>query len=314
MKRKLKIFTNISIILASVALAFSLIFGAVYLAIMLVLTFYNAFPEYPEFSAHGEAETKSYDISGVSGLSLFPDNSHEHYTFTDFKSAKPNLKIINDTEYKMEITANAELMDVLDVIIEDGFATLQCDKSIYKLEKDNFDGGYCYSSRIDCSQMDIVVHAPISHLSSDTSITFDFDVAKADLIKIYLWDSVGSAYNIDANLLNVSCYGSTRLSLSGDVSGTAYIYAMHDSHIKARELDVERYDRIRVDRAPFSFSYVTVNKWYRVKFEIIGIATVLDAIAFLPIIFWLDLDVALILIRKLFLSESTTKKKKEKAL
>jgi len=38
-----------------------------------------------------------------------------------------------------------------------------------------------------------------------------------------------------------------------------------------------------------------------------------DAIAFLPIIFWLALDVDLIVIRKLFLSDNTTKKKKGKS-
>jgi len=315
MKRALRITTNVLIGFVSFCLAISIAVAALYIAF--IVWFRNAcsmIENYTNFVAHGEVETKTYDIDSADSLWLFPPflTVEKHI---DFINAIPNVKIINDTEYKIEITANTELLNATNVIVKENFAYIDCSDSIYGVMPEDVWGKEFLGVDIDCTKMDIVVHAPVSYLDSkSTGINLDFDVAKAESVYINVGSSNGTVYNIDTEELYLSAVGTSNIKIAGNVADTAEIYLLHDSRINAMDMRVKHYD-VYVSRTFGGFSCVFANKPYIVKIEpyILVIVTLVDAIAFLPIIFWLALDVDLIVIRKLFLSDNTTKKKKGKS-
>ena len=229
--------------------------------------------------------------------------------YTDFTNAIPNVKIINDTDYTVEITANAELIDKMNVVVENNTAYISCSYDIYSImPEDVWSGGYL-GVDIDCTKIDIIVHAPISVLRSEAPMCFDFDVAPANRVNINVDDSSGTAYNIDTKQLQLSASGSSDVTLSGKVSEQAELKLFHDTRVNAWSLDA-KFSLIHPSRTFGGSTYVLSRELFLPVFDITIIVTCIDVIAILIPLILLGIDAGLIVVGSLCLF----KKRKDKAI
>lgn len=312
MKRALKINMTICIVVVSVLLIISACISVLYF--LLCNKFINSDPDdYPDFVAHGEIKTKSFDIDGANRLDIYhpftfiEDTSMCNYT--DFTNAIPNVKIINDTDYTVEITANAELIDKMNVVVENNIAYISCSYDIYSIMPEDVWSDEYLGVDIDCTKIDIIVHAPISVLDSDVPMCFDFDVAPADRVYISVYDSSGTAYNIDTKKLKLAADGSSDVTLSGKVSERAELMPFHDTHVNAWSLDA-KFSLIYPSRTFGGSTYVLSRGLFLPVFDITIIITCIDVIAILIPLILLGIDAGLIVVGSLCLF----KKRKDKAI
>ena len=313
MKRAVKNNMTICIVAVSVLLIISACISVLYF--LLCNKFINRDPDdYPDFVAHGEIKTKSFDIDGANGLALYPaftfieDASMSNYT--DFTNAIPNVKIINDTDYTVEITANADLIDKMNVVVKNNTAYISCSYDIYSIMPEDAWSDEYLGVDIDCTKIDIIVHAPISVLRSEVPMCFDFDVAPADRVYINVDDSSGTAYNIDTKQLQLSAAGSSDVTISGKVSELAELQAYHDTRVNAWSLDA-KFSLIHPSRTFGGSTYVLSRGLFLPGFDIVAIiVTCIDAIAILIPLILLGIDAGLIVVGSLRLF----KKRKDKAI
>ncbi|MBE6904443.1 MAG: hypothetical protein E7480_07535 [Ruminococcaceae bacterium] len=260
--------------------------------------------EYAMYVANGDIAVKKYDIEECSALYFF-EAEFSKGKRTLFTNEVPNLKIINDTEYYVEISANKEIHDVIDISLSDNVLIIECKDDIYnRVHEDDTSYDYNYGLYVDCEKLDITVHAPISRFYTDTNLTLDFDAAKADKVVAELAFGVdkGVIYNIDAKSFRLICSGSSRVELIGNVSETAEIKLWHDSRVDAKKLTASEWDT-DVSRAIGGFSYISREKWGLFEFDVEGPTNILEFFIFASFILWLAIEIDLIKKRKKLLQE-----------
>ncbi|MBQ8146065.1 MAG: DUF2807 domain-containing protein [Clostridia bacterium] len=304
-KRKL---TNntVKLVIVSICLAISSLISALYIAIVVKIIIndrnISVDPEYAMYVANGEVVTKKYDIENGDTLRFFSDFEGRR---TLFNNAVPSLKIINDTESYVEVTSNSEFHDAVDISSDEGTITVKCLDSLYnKVHEDDPEYDYDYGLYVDCTELEIVVHSPISSLYTHTNLNLDFDVAKADEVMIHFsFEGVnGTIRNIDAENLNLYCSGTSKLELDGNVRNTAKIMLWHNSHINARKLSVNQFD-VDVSRAIGGFSYLACEKWYQFRCDG-GPTNIIEFFVFVPTICWICAEVKFVKKRKLLANQN----------
>lgn len=259
--------------------------------------------EYNRYIADGEIVVKKYDINQCTTLRFFDDFEGKK---TLFINAVPNLEIVNDNENYVEISTNEELLDIIDVGLSEKSIIIECNNTAYnRVHENDASYDYDYGMYIDCTSLDIIVHAPVSKFYTDTNLELNFDVAKADdVIVDFSFDGVsGVISNINATNFTLYCSGTSKLDLIGNVSDTAKIMLWHNSHVNASEMMVETWDTW-VSRGMGGFSYLIRDKWYNFECDIIGGATnTVEFFVFMPFLLWLVLEIKLIKKRKKILQQ-----------
>lgn len=256
MKRKIN---TIFLVVLSVCVLFTLLISFVYntFIAMVRITEDKIDKDFAYYTASGEVVTKRYDIPKESEyFSIFDEMDYD----TRFANAIPSVKVVNDEQYYVELTINSSLFDVLSIgpKYNNGFY-IDCKEEYYN--EDYYFGTY-YGLYVDCTQLDIVIHAPVSHLEIGTDAVVDCQLAPAEKVSIDLEYATGKIYGIDAKDFSFSVAGRSRLTVSGNVAGETDANVFHDSRIDARELYTEKYD-IYLTRGIYGFSYLKTNKVFR---------------------------------------------------
>lgn len=299
---KKRILNTVALVIVSVCLVISLLIFALYgVLVYRVITdddVVNIDPEYAMFVARGEVVTERYDIKSCSSVRFFEDYGAKR---TLFPNAVPKLTIVNDTGYFVEITANREFHEILQLESGDGWLRVSCQDDQYvPVHEDDSSYDYDTGLYVDCTQLEFVVHAPISSLEASTNLSLDFEAAKAEALNLqFSFDGVdGVIRNIDAQDLLLHCSGTSRLKLSGTVSGTADINLWHDTRVNAEGLSVGRYEA-SVSRGIGGFSYLKGDKWYQLKCDLFfGPTNVIAFAVYAPLALWIGLEVKLICQRR----------------
>ena len=250
---------TVCLIIFSVFLLLALIISMAYnvFIFMVTITEDKIDKDFAYYTASGEVVTKRYDIPKESEyFSIFDEMDYD----TRFANAIPSVKVVNDEQYYVELTTNSPLFDVLSIgpKYNNGFY-IDCKEEYYN--EDYYFGTY-YGLYVDCTQLDIVIHAPVSHLEIGTDAVVDCQLAPAEKVSIDLEYATGKIYGIDAKDFSFSVAGRSRLTVSGSVSGETDANVFHDSRIDARELHTEKYD-IDLTRGVYGFSYLKTNKVFR---------------------------------------------------
>ena len=235
-------------------------------------------PWYGEFKATGDVITEKYEFDSVESFSFFDNSQNKN---TSFSGAVPKLKIASGDSCFLEIKANADLLDIIDVVDETGKIKVECFSGEYG--KGMKSGYELYGINIDCTQFDVTLYAPVNTLNSldaDTNFELDFDAYGFDFLTLNLGFKInGEIKNISAQELNLHCNGSTTLGLPGKAD-KARITLFHNSRVDAKELDIGELDAT-VSQMPGSFSILMLEKWHQCRFGYIG-----EVIAFLPLAFF----------------------------
>lgn len=300
--RKKRIWNTVALATVSVCLVISLLILALYgFIVYRVLRdddVANIDPEYAMLTARGEVVTERYEIAPCSNVRFFEDFSFKR---TLFPNAVPKITIVNDTGYFVEITGNREFHEILQLQSEDGWLTVSCQDNQYvSVYEDDVDYDYDTGLYVDCTQLEFVVHAPISRLEVATNLYLDFEAAKAEDMHIaFSFDGVdGVIWGIDAQNLTLHCSGTSRLKLSGTVSDTADINLWHDSRVNAGDLSVGRYETA-ISRGIGGFSCLKGEKWYQLKCDLFfGPTNVIAFAVYAQLALWIGLEVKLICRRR----------------
>ena len=205
---------TVFLVIVSICLTISFLILALYTTII-VDSWFNGDKiridsEYEKYIADDEIAVKKYTIDQCSTLRFFDDFNGKK---TLFINAVPKLKIINDTECYIEISTNKDLLDIIDVRLSENEIIMECNDVIYnRVHEDDTSYDYDYGLYIDCTELDISVHAPISKFYTDTNLELNFDVAKADdVIVDFSFDGVsGVISNIDAKNFTLYCSGASK--------------------------------------------------------------------------------------------------------
>ena len=295
------------LVIVSICLTVSFLIAALYTAVVvgswLKSDEIRIDSEYEKYIADEDIVVKKYNIGQCNTLRFFDDFSGKK---TLFINAVPKLNIINDTDCYVEISTNKELLDIIDVSFSEDGIVIDCNDMAYnRVHEDDTSYDYDYGLYIDCTFLDISVHAPISKFYTDTNLELNFDVAKADDVIVDVsYDGVrGVISNIDAKNFTLYCSGISELDLIGNVSDTAKVMLWHNSHVNASKLTAKTWDTT-VSRALGGFSYLVRDKWYHFQGDIIGGPTnIIEFLIFAPFVLWLVLEVMLIKKRRKILQQ-----------
>lgn len=234
--------------------------------------------EYAVLTADDEIITKTYPTGYCTSLWFFHASPSNDDKLTGFIRTIPNVKIIDDDQFYVEITANQSIHDALSISNSLGVLDIDIQKNYYnRVHEDDIDYDFNYGLYVDCSQFDMVVHAPIRTLQTSTQTILDFDVAKGPDVFIN-FDNGGTQaniYNIDADNLTLYCSDTSDISISGSVTGSTTIKVFHNTRVDADNL-MAVIDDVFVSNRPLGISYIKHGGEY--IFESFGLGSVLSII------------------------------------
>lgn len=283
MKSKWQLF--IKLICVTLCLVFSL--GILWIFLPFANNSLDA--EYAVLTADDEIVTKNYPIGYCTSLWFFHASISTGNKRTEFIHTTPDITIVNDDNYYVEITTNKSIHDVLSVSASCGILDVDLQDSCYnRVYEDDIDYDYDYGLYVDCSQFDMVVHAPIRTFQTSTQTILDFDVAKAPDTFIHFSNGGTQAkiYNIDTNNLTLYCSDSSEIAISGTVKDSTTMMVWHSTKVDADELNANRTDFF-VSNRPFGISYIKYNGKY--VFEPFDLGSILSFFLLASPAFWLCL-------------------------
>lgn len=230
-------------------------------------------PEYAVLTANDTVTTKTYPIDPCSDLRFcyaWPTNGMKR---TLFLSVIPEIRIVNDESYYVELTANSSVHDAISIVVEDGILDIDFrDNYYHRVHEDDISYDYDSGLYVDCTAFSMTVHAPISKFHTDTQTKLDFDVAKADevILSFSFEGTQADIYNIDANTLHFYCSGTSDVTLSGAVSSESSIKVWHNTRVDASKLSADFWD-VFVSNQPLGISYVIHD--FTVEFDLFDLGT-----------------------------------------
>lgn len=262
--------------------------------------------EYAILTANDEVITQSCPVDHCDSLRFFYASYANGNKRTEFINAIPDIKIINDEKYYVELTTNKSIHDVISISVEGNILDVDLQDNCYNRVHEE-DTSYDYDSGlyVDCTAFDITIHAPISSFRTNTQTILDFDVAKSDetIIDFSFEGTQANIYNIDTKDLWFNCSGSSDVTLSGSASAEATLMVWHDTRVDATDLKADFSDNY-VSNQPFGISYIKHDGI--TEFNPFDLGSILSvALVGFPIM-WLCLCIKYI--RRLFIC---TKKNKE---
>lgn len=274
MKKSKNIAYSILTVILSIFLVISIVIiaGFTFLYVTLINDSKNLDDEYALFKATGNIESRVYQVDENNSLDFFVTNSDftDGYKFTQFIAAMPELNVVGDDEYYIEITTNNDMFDLIDIYTDKDTTVVDFKNEYYNKVSDKYVDDYDWGLYVECSEFKVTVHAPIHNLESDVSgAIIDFCASKCEKNYVSVEDSNGIIYNIQTGELYLDCAGNSDIKLVGKVEGKSNIYAYHNSHIDASELESVEFEN-RVSRGFGGFSYIKFDKWYKFHCNIIG--------------------------------------------
>ncbi len=253
-----------------VSLAAFCVFLAILIGVIVVINTgdYNGHnSQFAKIEATQNVEAKSFTVDSFDTLLFFSQElRNERTLFTD---EMPRLTVVNSDKYIIEVRANKDLLDKLDIFTEGnslhfGFKTENYND--VKRSNKSYKGLF-----VDCSQFDVTVYAPISKLKSNAELDLDFQACKTSELVIIVDGEIrnGKIYDVDSSYFGLSASGNSNVNVSGNVSNHSEIIAQHNSKIDATLLDCAKIQRAAYCQL-FGLSYVRDFEGMHIPFTNVG--------------------------------------------
>lgn len=209
--------------------------------------------EFAEIETEAQVGTKSFNIQPADKLLFFSEGVRNERTL--FLNSIPNLTIHNSDKYYVEVTANKDLLDKLEVTTVEDQIRFSFQKKYYNPVTAN---GRDYRGLfVDCTQFDVHVYAPITEFYTSAEINLEYNAPKCETLAISVIGEIrdGRVYGVDSNALVAGFCGASNVSFEGEVSGHSVIEVMHNSRIDASMLKTKSLST-SVSCQIYGFSYV----------------------------------------------------------
>ena len=237
MKKKVRAMlrTRILAIVCIVTFCVFLIVTAGILIIMSSSDYRGKNRDFAKMSVTAEAQTKSFDFEEFQSLLFFSESfRNERCLFTN---QIPSLKIVNSDKYKVEVTANGELIDKLDLQVNDKalcFTFMPENFSNVVANGRKYKGLY-----VDCSVFDVTVYAPISQLRSHAEFNLDFQAPNAESVTLLVDGEIrnGKIYDVKSSYFGINTCGNSNITVSGNVDDAIELISHHNSKIDVTNLN-----------------------------------------------------------------------------
>lgn len=222
----------------------SIIFGVLLCIVLAVIVGFVVFMNTGDYSGiNGDfgkiegtqkAETVKYDLPEFNKVAFFSELYRSERTL--FRQAVPNLKIINSNKYCVEVNANKDLLDKLEVTVVDTTLCVTFKPDLYNdIERNNkvYKGLF-----VDCDTFDVTIYAPVASFHTSAEIELDYEAPKTDNLWVVVSGEIikGKIYHVDSQSASFSFNGSSDVEIQGKVSKGSQIVARHNSRVDATEL------------------------------------------------------------------------------
>lgn len=210
-------------------------------------------PTYATLSATDEVKTFKTDMVGVDSLAFFVADEEHGGMHTLFKGLRPTVEIVGSDEDLIEISANASILEKVELIREGNTLVVQMREDCYKaLENSEYSRGLY----VECEVFTVKISGSIGKFATDAPVILDMNAAGLDEVKIELSDSICDAVitDLNASTLAVSSSGSARIKIAGKVE-QADFDLRSDSRADLRELEAQSITK-NLQSDPFGVSSV----------------------------------------------------------
>ena len=246
--------------------------------------------EFAQITFDGEIETREYSFDEFYNLKFFYDRDPltDFSKLTRYLGAIPHLKIVNSNEYRVAITANADIFDKLKMgISEDNLVITMADDCYVPVHTDDVDYDYDTGLYITMDKFDVTVYAPIQALSADGRLTLDYQAPTCETLTIdcAYFGVDGKIYDINCDKLFFYCSGTSNVSLQGRVKGLARMSVWHNTKVDASELEINQRNFYISTQYLGGLSYIKHGGIYHL--QLFGESQIMMAFIKLPPFLWL---------------------------
>lgn len=260
---RLRLFSIISLVLFCV-------FLAILIGVIVVINTgdYNGHnKQFAKIEATQDVGSKSFTVDSFDTLLFFSQELRKERTL--FTNEIPKLTVVNSSENRVEVKANHDLLDRLDVFTEKNSLNFGFSADCYNDVKRNnksYKGLF-----VDCNQFEVTVYANVSKLKSDAEINLDFQGGDVNELVIIVDGEIrsGKIYDINSTYFGLSASGNSNVSVSGSVSNHAEFIALHNSKIDASALNCSKINKAASCQV-FGLSYVRDSQGTLIPFTGIG--------------------------------------------
>lgn len=255
-------------------------------------------PEYAVAVFEQEIVTRQFEFDTFDRLYFLNDRDPltSFSKKTKILGATPTLKIVNSNEYRVEITANADVFDALKIATNDDsndnrstLIVTFSDKCYVPVHTDDSSYDYDTGLYVDFDKFEVTVYAPISSLLVDSKVILDYQAPKCEkmLAGFSCEGTEANIYDIDTENFRLYCSGTSNITLSGNVKGESKISVWHQTKIDASDLDTDTKDFYVSSSVLFGFSYIKHNGIFHIGLSTSALQFILAAILYLPPAIWL---------------------------
>lgn len=255
-------------------------------------------PEYAVAVFEQEIVTRQFEFDTFDRLYFLNDND-PLTTFskkTRILGATPTLKIVNRNEYRVEITANADVFNALKIATNDDsndnrstLIVTFSDECYVPVHTDDSSYDYDTGLYVDFDKFEVTVYAPISSLLVDSKVVLDYQAPKCE--KLYADFSYegteANIYDIDTENFRLICSGTSDITLSGKVKGESKISVWHQTKIDASALDTDTKDFYVSSSVLYGFSCIKHNGIFNIGLFTSIFQLIIAAMLYLPPVIWL---------------------------
>ena len=255
-------------------------------------------PEYAVAVFEQEIVTRQFEFDTFDRLYFLNDRDPltSFSKKTKILGATPTLKIVNSNEYRVGITANADVFDALKIATNDDsndnrstLIVTFSDKCYVPVHTD--DSSYDYDTGLyaDFDKFEVTVYAPISSLFVDSKVILDYQAPKCEKMHADFSHEGTEAniYDIDTANFRLNCGGTSKITLSGKVKGESKISAWHQTKIDASDLDTDTKDFYVSSSVLYGFSCIKHNGIFNIGLFTSMVQLTIAAILYLPPAIWL---------------------------
>lgn len=232
--------------------------------------------EYAFLTVNDPITTKHYPIEQCDEIWFFYGSIDGKPRKTVFVNATPNISLVNDNSYFVELSTNGSLQEIISLTIEESILHVTIQEEYYNLVHAD-DPSYAYDKGLylDCSAFDITIHAPISHFYSGTQTTLAWDTPKTTDMRITFQEETHAIItNINTETFFLNSCESSMVTLSGNVSNEAVINAFHNSQIDAVNL-IAKAKKDHTSNRPFGNSCIQYTDTTINSFDTGSVITIL---------------------------------------
>ena len=131
-------------------------------------------PAYATLSATDEVKTLRTDSAGVDSLAFFVADEEHGGMHTLFKGLRPTVEIVGSDEDLIEISANASILEKVELIREGNTLVVQMREDCYKaLENSEYSRGLY----VECEVFTVKISGSIGKFATDAPVILDMNAA-----------------------------------------------------------------------------------------------------------------------------------------